>query len=240
MRPPDAAVPLLAERFHPRMVLRHDLPASAVLVLIAIPLSLGIAVASGAPVMAGLIAAAVGGIVVGLLGGSRLQVSGPAAGLTVVVADLVAKYGWGVMCAITAAAGLLQMIFGFSRIARAALAISPSVVHAMLAGIGITITLGQLHVLLGGAPGENAITNIAELPGQIADMHYPAAVLGLLVIAVVLVWPRLPRPLLHIPAPLVAVVGATALATMLALDLERVALARFGARLDRLAGAAWW
>ncbi|HKS51519.1 MAG TPA: SulP family inorganic anion transporter [Pseudonocardiaceae bacterium] len=224
MRSPAAAVPLAAEHSLARTVLRHDLPASAVLVLIAIPLSLGIAVASGAPVMAGLIAAVVGGIVVGLLGGCRLQVSGPAAGLTVVVADLVAKYGWGVMCAITAAAGLLQMMFGISRMARAALAISPSVVHAMLAGIGITITLGQLHVLLGGAPGENAITNIAELPGQIADLHYPAAVLGLLVIAVLVIWPRLPRPLVHIPAPLAAVVGATALATILTLDLERVVL----------------
>jgi carbonic anhydrase len=99
-------------------------------------------------VMAGLIAAAVGGIVAGLLGGSRLQVSGPAAGLTVVVADLVVEFGWGVMCVITVAAGLLQIIFGVSRIARAALAISPAVVHAMLAGIGITIVLGQLHVLL--------------------------------------------------------------------------------------------
>lgn len=224
MRPPAAAVALAAEQSRVRTVLRHDLPASAVLVLIAIPLSLGIAVASGAPVMAGLIAAAVGGIVAGLLGGCRLQVSGPAAGLTVVVADLVAKHGWGVMCAITAAAGLLQMMFGVSRVARAALAISPSVVHAMLAGIGITITLGQLHVLLGGAPGDDAITNIAELPGQIADTHYPAAVLGLTVIAVVVIWPRLPRPMVHIPAPLVAVVGATVLATMLAVDLERVVL----------------
>jgi carbonic anhydrase len=224
MRSTAGAVPMPAEQSRARTVLRHDLPASAVLVLIAIPLSLGIAVASGAPVMAGLIAAAVGGVVAGLLGGCRLQVSGPAAGLTVVVADLVGKYGWGVMCAITAAAGLLQMMFGISRVARAALAISPSVVHAMLAGIGITITLGQVHVLFGGAPGENAITNIAELPGQIADMHYPAAVLGLLVIAVVLIWPRLPRPMLHIPAPLVAVVGATALATVLAVDLERVML----------------
>jgi carbonic anhydrase len=242
MRLPAAAVPLAAEHSRARTVLRQDLPASAVLVLIAIPLSLGIAVASGAPVMAGLIAAAVGGIVAGLLGGCRLQVSGPAAGLTVVVADLVAKYGWGVMCAITAAAGLLQMMFGISRVARAALAISPSVVHAMLAGIGITITLGQLHVLLGGTPGENAIRNIAELPGQIADMHYPATVLGLLVIAVVLIWPRLPRPLLHIPAPLAAVVGATALATVLAVDLERVVLP--GSVLDavslpELPGSSW-
>src|SRR5918911_3272387 len=115
MRPPAAAVPLPAHRCS-WIALRHDLPASLVLLLIAIPLSLGIAVASGAPVMAGLIAAVVGGIVVGLLGGCRLQVSGPAAGLTVVVADLVAKYGWGVMCAITVAAGLLPMNFGVSRV----------------------------------------------------------------------------------------------------------------------------
>ncbi|MBV9649550.1 MAG: SulP family inorganic anion transporter, partial [Pseudonocardiales bacterium] len=79
-----------------RAVLRCDLPASLVVFLVAVPLSLGIAVASGAPVMAGLIAAVVGGIVAGLLGGSPLQVSGPAAGLTVVVADLIGRFGWGV------------------------------------------------------------------------------------------------------------------------------------------------
>jgi carbonic anhydrase len=227
-----AAVPLPAVHRRGWTALRHDLPASLVLLLIAIPLSLGIALASGAPVMAGLIAAAVGGILAGLLGGSRLQVSGPAAGLTVVVADLIAKYGWGVMCAITVAAGLLQVIFGVSQVARVALAISPAVVHAMLAGIGITITLGQLHVLLGGAAGTDAITNIAELPGQIAAIHYPSTLIGLAVIAVLLIWPRLPRPLLHIPAPLVAVVGATVLATVLTLNVERVALP--GSLLDSL------
>lgn len=231
LRPPADAVPLPAAG-RTWTVLRHDLPASLVLLLIAIPLSLGIAVASGAPVMAGLIAAAVGGIVAALLGGSRLQVSGPAAGLTVVVADLIAKYGWGVMCAITVAAGLLQVLFGVSRVARAALAISPAVVHAMLAGIGITIALGQLHVLLGGAPGTDAITNIAELPGQLAQIHYPAALLGLAVIAVVLIWPRLPRPLLHIPAPLVAVVSVTVLAAAITLEVERVVLP--GSLLDSL------
>jgi len=207
-----------------RTLLRHDLPASLVVFLVAVPLSLGIAVASGAPVMSGLIAAAVGGIVASLLGGSPLQVSGPAAGLTVVVADLIGRFGWGVMCAITVAAGLLQVLFGVSRVARAALAISPAVVHAMLAGIGITIALGQLHVLLGGAAGTDALTNIVDLPGQLADIHDPAAVVGLGVIAVLLIWPRLPRPLSRVPAPLVAVVAVTAIATGLALDVERVVL----------------
>jgi carbonic anhydrase len=170
--------------------------------------------------------------VVGLLGGSPLQVSGPAAGLTVVVADLIAKFGWGVTCAITVAAGLLQVVFGISRVARAALAISPAVVHAMLAGIEITIALGQLHVLLGGSAGTDAITNIVELPAQLVNLHDQAALVGLAVIAVLLIWSRLPRPLPSIPAPLVAVVGATALATMLALDVERVLLP--GSLLDSL------
>ena len=118
----------------------------------ALPLSLGIAIASDAPVLAGLIAAIVGGVVAGALGGSPLQVSGPAAGLTVIVAGLIAEFGWAVTCAITVCAGLLQVLLGISRVGRAALAISPMVVHAMLAGIGVTIALQQVHVLLGGTP----------------------------------------------------------------------------------------
>jgi carbonic anhydrase len=233
MRPPPLTrVPLPAVHHRAWTVLRYDVPASLVVFLVAVPLSLGIAVATGAPVMAGLIAAAVGGIVAGLLGGSPLQVSGPAAGLTVVVADLIAKFGWGVTCAITVAAGLLQVVFGISRVARAALAISPAVVHAMLAGIGITIALGQLHVLLGGSAGTDALTNIVELPTQLINIHDQAAVIGLAVIAVLLIWPRLPRPLPTIPAPLMAVVGVTALATLLAFDVERVLLP--GSLLDSL------
>ncbi len=108
-----------------RAVLRYDLPASLVVFLVALPLSLGIAVASGAPVLAGIIAAIVGGIIAGALGGSPLQVSGPAAGLTVIVAGLISQFGWAVTCAITVCAGVLQVLFGLSRVARAALAISP-------------------------------------------------------------------------------------------------------------------
>ena len=104
-------------------VLRYDLPASLVVFLVALPLSLGIAVASGAPALAGLIAAIVGGVVAGALGGSPLQVSGPAAGLTVIVAGLIAEFGWAITCAITVCAGLLQILFGLTRVGRAALAI---------------------------------------------------------------------------------------------------------------------
>jgi carbonic anhydrase len=206
--------------------IRYDLPASLVVFLVAVPLSLGIAVASEAPLTAGLIAAAVGGIVAGALGGSALQVSGPAAGLTVIVADLVNRFGWGVTCAITVAAGLLQIVFGCTRVGRVALAISPAVVHGMLAGIGVTIVLGQLHVVLGGEQQGGAFENVVALPGQLISAHGPATLLGLAVIAILVAWPKLPKAVPSwvrgIPAPLLAVVALTVVASVFALPVVRV------------------
>ena len=220
-----------------RETIRYDLPASLVVFLVAVPLSLGIAVASDAPLTAGLIAAAVGGIVAGALGGSPLQVSGPAAGLTVIVADLVNRFGWGVTCAITVAAGLLQIVFGCTRVGRAALAISPAVVHGMLAGIGVTIVLGQLHVVLGGEQQDDALANVLALPGQVITAHGPATMLGLAVIAILLAWPKLPKAVpgwvKGVPAPLLAVVALTLVAVLFALPVDRVEVG--GSVLDAIA-----
>ncbi|EUA04945.1 sulfate transporter family protein [Mycobacterium kansasii 824] len=179
-----------------RSIIRHDLPSSLVVFLIALPLSVGIAIASDAPVLSGLISAVVGGIVLGFIGGSPLSVSGPANGLMVVTAGLVAQFGWRATCLITVAAGVLQLILGLSRIARAVLAISPVVVHAMLAGIGITIALQQTHVLLGGESHSTSWENVVQLPGQIIGAHKPGMFLGVLVIAIMVAW-RWPRPNWH-------------------------------------------
>ncbi|WP_263994924.1 SulP family inorganic anion transporter [Mycobacterium yunnanensis] len=214
-------------------VLRYDLPASLVVFLVALPLSLGIAIASGAPALAGLIAAVVGGIVAGALGGSPLQVSGPAAGLTVIVAGLVGEFGWKVTCAITVAAGVLQVLFGLSKVARAALAISPVVVHAMLAGIGLVIALQQVHVLLGGESRSSAWANVTELPGQVLDAHGPGVFLGALVIAVLVGWKWVPGRLGKVPGPLVAIVASTAIAVAFEFDVDRVTLN--GSLLDAIA-----
>lgn len=205
-------------------LLRHDLPASLVVFLVALPLSLGIAVASDAPIAAGLIAAVVGGVVVGLFGGSPLQVSGPAAGLTVVVAETINQFGWKTACFITAAAGVLQILFGLSRIARAALAIAPVVVHAMLAGIGITIALQQVHVLLGGSSQSSALANITELPTQLINLHGVDVLIGGVVIAIMLGWKYLPAKIRVVPGPLVAVLVGTLLSLVVPADVERIAL----------------
>ena len=214
-------------------ILRYDLPASLVVFLVALPLSLGIAVASGAPPLAGLIAAIVGGLIAGALGGSPLQVSGPAAGLTVIVAGLISEFGWAVTCAITVGAGVLQILFGLSRIGRAALAISPMVVHAMLAGIGITIALQQVHVLLGCETHSSAWHNIAALPTHLTQADLAGLALGSLVIVILVAWRRVPERLRKIPGALVAIVVASAISMTLALDVPRIQLN--GSLIDALA-----
>lgn len=207
-----------------REAVRYDLPASLVVFLVALPLSLGIAIASDAPVLAGLIAAVVGGIIAGWIGGSPLQVSGPAAGLTVIVADVIHQFGWAVACFITVVAGFLQVLLGFSRIARAALAISPVVVHAMLAGIGITIALQQVHVLLGGTSESSAWSNVTGLPAQILGAHRPGLVLGLLVIAILVAWRWVPSRVAIVPGPLVAIVVVTLISVVFPFNVSRIVL----------------
>ncbi|MBT3153082.1 bifunctional SulP family inorganic anion transporter/carbonic anhydrase [Streptomyces sp. CHD11] len=205
-----------------------DMSAAVAVFLIALPLSLGIALATGAPLQAGLVAAAVGGIVAGRIGGSPLQVSGPAAGLTVVTADLIQQYGWRTTCAITVLAGLVQIGLGCLRVARGALAVSPAIVHGMLAGIGVTIAVAQLHIVLGGTPQSSVPDNLRALPAQLADLHPASLSVSLLTLTLLLLWPRLPgrpgRLLRVIPAALVAVAGATAIAAAAGLVLPKVDL----------------
>ncbi|MEU6243588.1 SulP family inorganic anion transporter [Streptomyces sp. NPDC047024] len=205
-----------------------DLSASVAVFLIALPLSLGIALATGAPLQAGLVAAAVGGIVAGRIGGCPLQVSGPAAGLTVVTADLIHRYGWRATCGITVLAGLAQLGLGCLRVARGALAVSPAVVHGMLAGIGVTIAVAQLHIVIGGSPDSSVLSNLRALPHQLAHLDPAAVTVSALTLTLLLAWPRLPgepgRLLRKVPAPLVAVTGATAAALLTGLSLPRVDL----------------
>jgi len=202
--------------------------ASIAVFLIALPLSLGIALATGAPLQAGLVAAAVGGLVAGRLGGSPLQVSGPAAGLTVVTADLIQRYGWRTTCAITVLAGLAQLGLGCVRVARTALAVSPAVVHGMLAGIGVTIAVAQVHIVLGGTPESSVLDNLRALPAQLAGLDPAAVSMSVLTLILLLAWPRIPgragRVLRKMPAALVAVSGATLTASLAGLVLPKVDL----------------
>ncbi len=147
--------------------LRPDFLASIVVFLVALPLCMGIAIASGVPVAAGLITGIVGGLVVGWLAGAPLQVSGPAAGLTVIVFDLVQKHGLEVLGIAVLIGGALQLIAGLLRYGRWFRAVSPAVIHGMLAGIGVLILSSQFHVMVDDAPKGNGIQNLMSIPEAI-------------------------------------------------------------------------
>ncbi len=146
---------------------KQDILASVVVFLVALPLCMGIAIASGVPVAAGLITGIVGGLVVGWIAGAPLQVSGPAAGLTVIIFDLVQHHGLEVLGIVVIVGGALQLAAGLLRYGRWFRAVSPAVIHGMLAGIGVLILSSQFHVMVDDAPKGSGIENLLSIPSAI-------------------------------------------------------------------------
>ncbi|MEU7137795.1 SulP family inorganic anion transporter [Streptomyces sp. NPDC046261] len=207
--------------------LRADFTASLVVFLIAVPLSVGIAVASGVPAELGLVTGIVGGLLTGLLPGSSMQVSGPAAGLTVLVYEAVREYGLRALGVLVLTAGLLQLVMGTLKLGRWFRAISVAVVQGMLAGIGIVLIAGQLYAI---ADAEAPAGGLDKLGGLIslltntlgsADAMSAVAV-GSGTAAMLVLWPRWQRAARIVPAPLVAVALATAAVALLRLPVDRV------------------
>ncbi|QXJ21946.1 SulP family inorganic anion transporter [Actinomadura graeca] len=208
-------------------VLRGEISASLVVFLVALPLCAGVAVASGVPAGLGLITGIVGGLVVGLLPGSSLQVSGPAAGLTVLVYEAVQEYGLGALGAIVMAAGLAQVALGMLRMGRWFRAISVAVVEGMLAGIGLTIIAGQLYAMAGATAPGSGIAKIAGVPELLLDSAgsgpaLAALGIGVTTIGLLMGWPYLPRRVRAVPAPLAAVALATGLSLLLDAPVARL------------------
>lgn len=190
--------------------LARDLPASLVVFLVALPLCMGIAVASGLPPEKGILTGIIGGVVVGFLAGSPLQVSGPAAGLAVIVFDLVRQHGVTALGPILLLAGLLQIVAGIVRLGGWFRAVSPAVVHGMLAGIGVLIVAGQVHVLLDNKPLPNGLGNLMAIPAAYAgllpfDGKAPqmALMVGLVTIGCMIGWEKFrPKRLRLVPGAL--------------------------------------
>ena len=207
--------------------LRQDLAASLVVFLVALPLCLGVAVASGVPAELGLVTGIVGGLVVGFLPGSSLQVSGPAAGLTVLVFEAVRHHGLSTLGVIVLVAGLLQIAMGALRLGRWFRAISLSVVEGMLAGIGLMIIAGQLYTAAGAAAPASGPDKLSGLPGAAADvMTDPAALvstaIGVGTILVIVLWRRMPPKARMVPGALGAVLLAALVTFLLDLPVATV------------------
>lgn len=215
------------------LIFKKDLLASIVVFLVALPLCMGIAIASGLPPAAGLITGIVGGIVVGSLSGAPLQVSGPAAGLTVMVYEIVQRDGISILGPIVLLAGIVQIAAGYLGMGQWFRAVSPAVIKGMLAGIGVLIFASQFHVMVDDSPRGSGIANLLSIPEAIYkgvvplddSPHHWAAMIGILTILVIIIWkPIVPKPLKVIPAPLVAVVVATIASTFIQVPINRVSL----------------
>lgn len=213
-------------------ILKSDFRASIVVFLVALPLAMGISIASGYPPAAGLITGIVGGILVGLLSGAPLQVSGAAAGLTVLVYQGVQQFGLERMGLVILLAGIMQIAAALAGLGRWFQAISPTVLHAMLAGIGILILAGQFHVMLDLTPKGSGIDNISAIPAALAKTfsfenraNIVAFGLGVLSIGLMVFWPKIARGNLKlIPAPLVAVLACAVVASTAGLSVSYVSI----------------
>ena len=198
-------------KFQPAGLLANSISAIVVF-LVALPLCIGIAAACGLTPDKGLIAGAVGGIVVGLTGGAPLQVSGPANGLIPVVAELVSEHGIAILGAAVMVAGLLQALAGFLRLGVFFRAICPSVVYGLMAGFGLVIFSSQLMIALNGSPEATFFANLREFPHQLAEAFVAPAVQHAVLtagitLATILLWNRYNRS--KIPAYLVAIFTGT-------------------------------
>jgi MFS superfamily sulfate permease-like transporter len=175
----------------------------------------------------------VAGLVVGWLSGCPLQVSGPAAGLTVIVYELIREQGLEAFAVIVIAAGFIQILWSWLQLGQWFRAVSPAVIHGMLAGIGALIFASQFHIMIDDLPKGSGLENILSLPsavwkGLIDDdstpmNHHLAARIGVLTIGTMVLWNVvLPKRFHVMPAVLLGVAAATAVSALLDIPIQRI------------------
>lgn len=208
---------------------RKDALSGFIVFLIALPLSLGIAMASGVPPMSGVIAAVVGGILVSRFNGSHVTINGPAAGLIVVIVGAVESLGNGdpmagyrsMLAAVVISGGLLFLL-GRLKAGRLGDFFPASAVHGMLAAIGIIILAKQAHVALGVKPeGKEPLELLAEIPHSLMNWNPEVAIIGAASLLIMIVLPLIKNNYIKmIPAPMVVVLLGMGLAHYFDLEHE--------------------
>jgi MFS superfamily sulfate permease-like transporter len=218
--PEDSGVPA---ELSPLKTLAFDLPAGLVVFLVALPLCLGIALASGAPLLSGLVAGIVGGLVIPLVSRSALSVSGPAAGLaTLVLAGILKVGSFEAFALAVVLAGVLQLLLGLCRAGRLVAFFPSSVIKGMLAAIGVLLIFKQLPYAL-GLPGGKLVPSLSAL----ATVQWGALGIGLVSLALLIGWDKArPKKLGIVPGALVAVVAATLLSELLRWGWPELALSQ--------------
>ena len=192
-----------------RIFYANDLLSGLVVFLVALPLCLGIASASGAPLISGIISGIIGGIVVGYLSGSNISVSGPAAGLTAIVLTQLDKlqgnYQAFLFCLFLA--GLIQLFFGLFRLGTYSKFIPTNVIMGLLVAIGIILIINQLPLLL-GIKIEILKQQWDEGADLLQYLDYGSAIIGISSVFFILLWDNTPLKKLVVPSALITVIFA--------------------------------
>lgn len=209
------------------MKIKNDFIAGFNVFLIALPLCLGIAIASNFPPTAGIMSAVIGGILTSFFSGSKLSIKGPAAGLIAITLASVDQLGgqdlllgYERTLAVGVVAACLQMIIALGRKAVLAEIIPPSVIHGMLAAIGIIIVSKQSYVIMGLSPhSSNSIEQILHLPSAVSQLNPILFLIGLLAMIIIIFWPLIEK-LACIPSSLMMLLLIIPLSLYLKLNVE--------------------
>jgi len=208
---------------------KQDLVAGFLVFLIALPLCLGISMASGFPPVSGIFTAIIGGIIVSFFGGSNLTIKGPAAGLIVIALSAVEELGAGdpilgykLALAAIVLAGVLQVIFGLLRSGVLSDFFPSAAVHGMMAAIGIIIAAKQIHTLVGVKPeAKESLQLLAEIPNSLLNLNPEIAIIGIVSLVLLFGLPLIPISWIKkVPAPLVVVLVAIPLGHLFHLETE--------------------
>ena len=201
-----------------------DVTAGIIVAIIALPLSIALAIASGVSPEKGLYTAIIAGIVIALLGGSRVNISGPTAAFATIVAGIVAQHGIDGLAIATIMAGLILVIMGLLRLGTLIKYIPETITVGFTSGIAITIVIGQIKDFLGVtfAPGTNAIEapeKIIAIVESISTMNPLALITGLVALAILIVWPKISK---KIPGSLIAVLVITVIVALTKLEVNTI------------------
>jgi len=210
-----------------RQQFANDLTAGVIVGIVALPLAIAFAIASGVSPERGLITAIVAGFLISALGGSRVQIGGPTGAFVIIVYGIVQKYGLEGLTAATLLAGVMLLAMGFARLGSVIKFVPSPLVTGFTSGIAVIIFSSQVKDFLGlrmGAVPANFFEKVAAYGSNIGTVSTPALGVALLSLLIIMLWPRVNR---RIPGAFVALIATTALVQIAGIDVETVG-SRFG------------
>jgi SulP family sulfate permease len=210
-----------------RQQFSNDLTAGVIVGIVALPLAIAFAIASGVSPERGLITAIVAGFIISALGGSRVQIGGPTGAFVVIIYGIVQKYGLEGLTVATVMAGFMLLAMGFARLGSVTKFVPTPLVTGFTSGIAVIIFSSQVKDFLGLRMGDvppNFLEKIAAYSRNLGSINLASIAVATVAVAIILIWPRVNR---RIPGPFVALIVTTAIVTLGNLDVETVG-SRFG------------